>query len=105
MVRDRDTSRTKAGYIVGIGSIALILVWLVGCSATRGHSKALQLETQPLAIFDLDNERFTSFDGAELGLTVWQAEGTAAPELVVVGVHGMNDYAMAFEYAGQHHDQ
>ncbi len=50
--------------------------------------------------FDLTSERFTSFDGAELGLTVWPAEGTDQPEYVVVGVHGMNDYALAFEYAG-----
>lgn len=50
--------------------------------------------------FDVEAERFTSFDGAKLGLTVWQAEGVDAPEHVVVGVHGMNDYAMAFETAG-----
>ncbi len=43
---------------------------------------------------------FTSFDGAELGLTVWEAATDTEPEYVVVGVHGMNDYAMAFEYAG-----
>lgn len=53
-----------------------------------------------MAGFDIQNERFTSFDGAKLGLTVWQAEGGEAPEYVVVGVHGMNDYAQAFEYAG-----
>lgn len=50
--------------------------------------------------FDLQAERFISFDGAPLGLTVWEAEEAADPDYVVVGVHGMNDYAMAFEYAG-----
>lgn len=44
--------------------------------------------------FDVEGERFVSFDGAELGLTVWQAAG--APEVVVVGLHGMNDWANAF---------
>ncbi|MEM7661899.1 MAG: alpha/beta fold hydrolase [Pseudomonadota bacterium] len=46
-----------------------------------------------------EKETFVSFDGAELGLTVWEADGTDDPEHVVVGVHGMNDYAAAFEYA------
>ena len=46
---------------------------------------------------DLENNRLISFDGAELGLTVWDTE--EAPEIVVVGVHGMNDYANAFHMA------
>lgn len=46
---------------------------------------------------DPENNRMVSFDGAELGLTVW---GTGAePEIVIVGVHGMNDYANAFHMA------
>lgn len=46
---------------------------------------------------DPDNQRLISFDGAELGLTVW--ETVEAPEIVIVGVHGMNDYANAFHMA------
>lgn len=45
--------------------------------------------------FSADEERFFSFDGAPLGLTVWEAK-TGEPEIVVVGVHGMNDWANAF---------
>lgn len=41
--------------------------------------------------------RMISFDGAELGLTVW--ETAAPPDIVIVGVHGMNDYANAFHMA------
>ena len=41
--------------------------------------------------------RMISFDGAELGLTVWETE--SAPDIVIVGVHGMNDYANAFHMA------
>jgi len=46
-----------------------------------------------------ETNTFVSFDGAKLGLTVWEAAGTDDPEHVVVGVHGMNDYAAAFETA------
>lgn len=42
-------------------------------------------------------DQFVSFDGATLGLTTW-----AAPEpwAIIVGLHGMNDYANAFHMAG-----
>jgi len=100
MVRDRYVARSKIGYIFGFVGFALILIWLSGCAATRGHAKALKLEAPPVAGFDIERERFTTFDGAELGLTVWEAETAEDPEYVVVGVHGMNDYAQAFEYAG-----
>ncbi len=57
---------------------------------------------------------FTSFDGARLGLNVWRPEAgvqlasaSAGPraaneqqELVIVGVHGMNDYAGLFNASG-----
>ncbi len=38
-----------------------------------------------------------SVDGARLGLTAWEAE---RPVAVIVAVHGMNDYANAFAFAG-----
>lgn len=46
-----------------------------------------------------DLDRVTSFDGAALGLTVWPAAGDTKPGHVVVGIHGMNDYAAAFDMA------
>jgi alpha-beta hydrolase superfamily lysophospholipase len=46
---------------------------------------------------DPENNHLISFDGAQLGLTVWDT-GTD-PEIVIVGVHGMNDYANAFHMA------
>ena len=39
-----------------------------------------------------------SFDGARLGLTEWDPT-TGEPWAVIVGVHGMNDYANAFHMA------
>lgn len=47
--------------------------------------------------FDPAQNRMISFDGAELGLTVWDTD--TDPDIVVVGVHGMNDYANAFHMA------
>ena len=46
----------------------------------------------------LDTDRFVSFDGAQLGLSRWDPPGE--PWAVIVGVHGMNDYANAFHLAG-----
>lgn len=45
----------------------------------------------------LERDAFVSFDGARLGLTTWEAKGE--PWAVIVGVHGMNDYANAFHLA------
>ena len=42
-------------------------------------------------------DRFVSFDGTRLGLTSWQGD---EPWAVIVGLHGMNDYANAFHMAG-----
>ncbi len=38
-------------------------------------------------------------DGARLGLTIWPAEGVAEPDYVIVGIHGMNNYAGEFALA------
>jgi alpha-beta hydrolase superfamily lysophospholipase len=45
----------------------------------------------------LEADAVVSFDGARLGLSTWEAEGE--PWAVIVGVHGMNDYANAFHLA------
>jgi acylglycerol lipase len=46
----------------------------------------------------LEPDAFISFDGAKLGLQQWLPE--AEPWAVIVGVHGMDDYANAFDLAG-----
>lgn len=46
----------------------------------------------------LEANAVVSFDGARLGLTEWDAT-TGDPWAVIVGVHGMNDYANAFHMA------
>ena len=45
----------------------------------------------------LERDAFVSFDGARLGLSKWEPAGE--PWAVIVGVHGMNDYANAFHMA------
>lgn len=47
----------------------------------------------------LEADHVVTFDGRELGLTVWKAAG-GEPSIVIVAVHGMNDYANAFHFAG-----
>jgi len=46
----------------------------------------------------LEREAFVSFDGTRLGLSRWEP-ADRAPWAVIVGVHGMNDYANAFHLA------
>ena len=46
----------------------------------------------------IETDAVVSFDGARLGLSEWDAT-TGEPWAVIVGVHGMNDYANAFHMA------
>jgi alpha-beta hydrolase superfamily lysophospholipase len=50
--------------------------------------------------FDAAAERFVSFDGAELGLSAWLPPQDQQTWAVIIGLHGMNDYAGAFYLAG-----
>tara|TARA_R110000787_G_scaffold7096_2_gene24481 strand:- start:5 stop:961 length:957 start_codon:yes stop_codon:yes gene_type:complete len=69
-------------------------------NCTHPITQGPQLMIDPVAPgFDVENNVFVSADGAHLGLTVWPAENAGSQELVVVGVHGMNDYANAFHMA------
>jgi alpha-beta hydrolase superfamily lysophospholipase len=71
------------------------LTALAGCAPT------LQQAGQPGAAFvgpRLEDHAFVSFDGARLGLSEWDAAGE--PWAVIIGLHGMNDYANAFHMAG-----
>lgn len=46
----------------------------------------------------LERDGYVAFDGTRLGLTAWEAT-TPEPWAVIVGLHGMNDYAEAFTLA------
>lgn len=45
-------------------------------------------------------DRFISQDGAVLGLSSWLPSETENTKSVIIALHGMNDYARAFELAG-----
>jgi alpha-beta hydrolase superfamily lysophospholipase len=77
-------------------ALLLCLVTLAACAPT------LQRAGRPEAGFTgphLEAHDLVSFDGARLGLTRWDAEGPGAPWAVIIGVHGMDDYANAFHLA------
>jgi alpha-beta hydrolase superfamily lysophospholipase len=48
--------------------------------------------------FEFAAHRFVSFDGAPLGLSAWLPPGDQTPSAVIIGLHGMNDYAEATFY-------
>jgi acylglycerol lipase len=77
----------------------LSLVLLVSLSACAPMLR--QTASTPPVGFQgphFEADRIVSFDGVKLGLQTWAAEGE--PWAVIVGVHGMNDYANAFHIAG-----
>ncbi|ACT59815.1 alpha/beta fold hydrolase [Hirschia baltica] len=45
-----------------------------------------------------ERDLFVASDGAGLGLSVWESK-LGEPEIVFLGVHGMNDYAGAFRWS------
>ena len=96
LVRNRTLARiakTGAGLVV----LTAILFGFLGACVTPATLKALDLESPAMPELDPENNRLISFDGAELGLTVWDTD--EAPDIVIVGIHGMNDYANAFHMA------
>ncbi|MEO0467237.1 MAG: alpha/beta fold hydrolase [Pseudomonadota bacterium] len=91
----RGGAASAAGFGTLLALIAILALPIPGCSpVTKGQLEAAMAFTPQ---FDPATEKFVSFDGAELGLTVWEAE--QEPEVVVVGLHGMNDWANAFYMA------
>jgi acylglycerol lipase len=82
-------------------AIALLFVGLMAACAPLQQS-ALRLDAPVQAGFS--EGHFTSFDGAKLGLSVWRPEAETGagvePDVVIIGVHGMNDYAGQFNEAG-----
>ena len=74
---------------------SLLFFSILSCSSVRQMAQENIGDIEPY--FNAEREYFSSFDGTKLGLTVWPAN--VAPEIVVVGLHGMNDWAEAFYLA------
>lgn len=77
------------------GLAVLVAAVLAACAPIR--QSALGPTDFARARFEAD--RFVSFDGARLGLSVWRPQGVE-PWAVIVGLHGMNDYANTYHLAG-----
>ena len=86
----------------GPGLVRLIVicvsVLVAGCAPVRQGPLRPASAPSP----GLYADRFESFDGARLGLSLWRPPGVTdeAALKVIVAVHGMNDYAGAFNAAG-----
>jgi alpha-beta hydrolase superfamily lysophospholipase len=75
---------------------------LLAAASLTACAPTLQRAGRPDAAFSgprVERDAFVSFDGTRLGLTRWDAADAAEPWAVIVGVHGMNDYAAAFHLA------
>jgi acylglycerol lipase len=117
MAKAQSLVRVRALARLAAQSIAsFVLVLTAACAPTVQRALAADAAYAG-PHFDLEAERFRSFDGAELGLSAWlpqapppvqSAEGEpqaalhAAPEpwAVIVALHGMNDYGNAFHLSG-----
>ena len=72
---------------------------LLGALAVAGCTPVMQHADAPGAAFAgprLEADALVSFDGVRLPMQVWPAEGGADPWAVIVGLHGVDDYAAAF---------
>jgi alpha-beta hydrolase superfamily lysophospholipase len=79
--------------------LALALAALLAACAQMQVQKP-QVPTPGFAGPHLETDRFVSFDGARLGLSTWLPANGEQPWAVIVGLHGMDDYANAFHLAG-----
>ncbi len=74
--------------------LAAVALGLASCAPVTQHA------AMPGAAFQgprLESTDFVSFDGTRLPLERWEPKGE--PWAVIVGLHGMNDYANAFHLA------
>ena len=71
--------------------------WLLGACAPLAQSAGAPGPDFAGPVLGAD--AFVAQDGTRLGLTVWPADGGVEPWAVIIGLHGMNDYAEAFTLA------
>src|ERR1700753_619456 len=86
--------------------VLLVLLTIVAFLGACAPMQQSGLHPTTLVKPGFSGDWFTSFDGARLGLTTWRpaqplGETSADPNLVIIAIHGMNDYAGAFNAAGK----
>jgi alpha-beta hydrolase superfamily lysophospholipase len=104
VVRDRSHPRAQTGRRRRLGLTAALFALIAapalvfGCAFERQSPLTAVAEGTPR----FEGDAFVTFDGARLGLTVWEPDGSLFPEpwAVLVAVHGMSEYADAFHLAG-----
>jgi alpha-beta hydrolase superfamily lysophospholipase len=74
-------------------SILVLLACLAGCATPVEQQRGAHLSTPRL-----EADRVVTADGAALPLSVWRPHG--APRVVVLALHGFNDYRQAFAEVG-----
>ncbi len=74
--------------------LALMFLSLLAAACATPYVQEAGIPTQPARLAD---DAFFTADGTRLPLRVWPAE---APKAVLIGLHGMNDYAKAFAMPG-----
>lgn len=82
----------RRSLLAGLGVLA------AGCAPTVQRAGSPGGDFQGARLETGERPAYVAFDGARLGLTVWEAT-TPEPWAVIVGLHGMNDYAEAFTLA------
>ena len=78
--------------------VAVLSLLPAACAPRVQMAGAPTLDFRGPRIEDGPEPAFVAHDGTRLGLTIWPAS-TPEPWAVVVGLHGMNDYAEAFTLA------
>jgi acylglycerol lipase len=94
LVRSRTFARAAAQSF-----LSLALMAIAACVPTVQRAQS-QLDGFAGPRFDVAAERFVTFDGTPLGLTAWLPADGVEPSAVVIGLHGMNDYANTYYLAG-----
>ena len=127
METDVNSRSHQAVRLAMVGLMSLLALAMTACAPLQQKALATPIEAGPA----FSDTWFTSFDGARLGLDVYpalaQPEGAgpcdagaginlstrasacaaaaeiyrAEPDVVIIAVHGMNDYAGAFKAAGK----